>query len=211
MAAMAQDGLEVVAFDTAQAWAAWLDTHHATSPGVWLRLVKVGSGSPSLTYAGALDVALCCGWIDGQKRADDEAHWLQRFTRRGPRSRWSAVNRERATALAAAGRMRPAGEAEMARARADGRWDSAYAGSAAATVPPDLAAALAASPGAAAAFAGLDSHNRYAILYRLGAAKQETTRARRLASFVAMLEAGGTIHPPARRRGGGGPDGAGAP
>jgi uncharacterized protein YdeI (YjbR/CyaY-like superfamily) len=162
---------------------------------VWLACVKKDAGVPGVTYAEALDVALCHGWIDGQKRKGDERHFLQRFTRRGPRSRWSKINRTRAEALIAEGAMLPAGLAEVERARADGRWEAAYDSHRTATVPPDLEAALAAEPAAAAFFAGLDSANRYAVLYRVQEAKRPETRARRIAKYVAMLAAGEKIHP----------------
>jgi uncharacterized protein YdeI (YjbR/CyaY-like superfamily) len=161
---------------------------------VWLACVKKDAGVPGVTYAEALDVALCHGWIDGQKRKGDERHFLQRFTRRGPRSRWSKINRTRAEALIADGAMLPAGLAEVERARADGRWEAAYDSHRTATVPPDLEAALAAEPAAAAFFAQLDSANRYAVLYRVQEAKRPETRARRIAKYVAMLAAGEKIH-----------------
>jgi uncharacterized protein YdeI (YjbR/CyaY-like superfamily) len=187
--------LPVLAFPSAAAFGDWLEAEHAHSPGLWLRIARKATGAPSVTYAAALEVALCYGWIDGQKApGDQEGWWLQRFTPRRPRSRWSRINREKAEALIAAGRMRPAGLAEVEQARADGRWDAAYAGQRTATVPEDLQAALDASPTAAEAFAGLDSVNRYAILYRVQDAKRPATRAARIAKFVAMLERGETLH-----------------
>jgi uncharacterized protein YdeI (YjbR/CyaY-like superfamily) len=179
--------------DAAQ-WAAWLKEHHATSHGVWLRIAKKDSGERSVSYAEALDAALCQGWIDGQKKSLDERHWLQRFTPRSARSIWSKRNRDRALQLVKAGRMRAAGRAEIERAQKDGRWEVAYDGAAGATVPPDLQAALDTSPGAAAFFAALDSTNRYAILFRTHNAKRPETRARRIAQFVAMLARGEKIH-----------------
>ena len=172
----------------------WLDVGHATSPGVWLQLAKKGSGIPSVSYDEALEVALCYGWIDGQKKPLDETWWLQRFTPRRRASRWSQRNRRLAEALVAAGRKTPAGQAEIDRAQADGRWDAAYAGARTSTVPPDLAAALEQDPAAAAAFEELDGANRYAILYRLQDAKKAETRARRLDQFVGMLREGRTLH-----------------
>jgi uncharacterized protein YdeI (YjbR/CyaY-like superfamily) len=141
-----------------------------------------------------LDTALCFGWIDGQRKALDEKHFLQRFTPRRARSKWSEINRGKVEALSKAGRMRSSGLAEIERAKADGRWDAAYAGQAAMTVPEDLQAELDARPQAAAFFATLSSQNRYAILFRLHDAKRPETRARRVAKFVAMLEAGETLH-----------------
>jgi len=177
-----------------EAWADWLAAHCESSPGVWLKLARKGSGGSSLTYAEALDVALCHGWIDGQKGTIDERHWRQRFTPRGPRSRWSKRNRARAEELIAAGRMAPAGLREVEAARADGRWEAAYDSSATAEVPADLQAALDADPAAREFFAELDRANRYAILYRLQEARRPETRARRLEKFVAMLREGRRIH-----------------
>ncbi len=194
-----RDGLPVLAFPSQAAWEGWLERHHGERRGVWLRLAKKGAGVASVTYAEALDGALCFGWIDGQKAPGGDRFWLQRFTPRSPRSRWSKRNRERAEQLEASGRMRPAGQEQVDRARADGRWEAAYAGQASAAVPDDLARALDASPRARDAFAGLDGANRYAILYRVEEARRPETRARRIAAFVAMLEEGRTPHPrPAR-------------
>ncbi len=188
-------GEAVLAFASAGAVAEWLDRNHASSTGIWLKIAKKGAAEPSVSYAEALEAALCFGWIDAQKRPRDDTSWLQRFTPRKPRSVWSRVNRERAEALILAGRMRTAGLSEVERARADGRWDAAYDSQSRATVPPDLQAALDASPAAAAFFATLNSVNRYAILHRLQTAKKPETRARRLRTFVAMLEHGEKIHP----------------
>jgi uncharacterized protein YdeI (YjbR/CyaY-like superfamily) len=190
----AADGLPVLELADREAWAAWLDAEHASSPGVWLRIAKAGAGARSVSYADGLDVALCHGWIDGQKRPLDDRFWLQRFTPRKGRSRWSKRNRARAEELIATGEMAPAGLAEVERARADGRWEAAYDSPATATVPPDLRAALDAEPAAAAFFAGLDGANRYAILYRVQEARRPETRARRIATFVAMLAEGRRIH-----------------
>ncbi|RKH11866.1 hypothetical protein D7V97_09990 [Corallococcus sp. CA053C] len=186
--------LPIVPFASEKAWEKWLEKHHADSPGVWMKLAKRESGIPSVTYAQALDVALCYGWIDGQKDALDAEYWLQRFTPRGARSRWSKINCGKVEALLAAGRMKPAGLREVEAARADGRWETAYAGPKTITVPEDLLLALDANPKAKAFFATLKSANRYAILYRLHEAKKPETRARRLDMFVAMLEAGETLH-----------------
>ncbi|HEX4307669.1 MAG TPA: YdeI/OmpD-associated family protein [Solirubrobacterales bacterium] len=172
----------------------WLEDNAAASPGLWLKIAKKGAPEPSVTYAEALELALCFGWIDSQKRGLDETHFLQRFTPRRPRGRWSKINREKAEALEAAGALRPAGGAEVEAAKADGRWEAAYEGQRTAEVPEDLQRELDASPAAAATFAELDSANRYAITYRLAEAKKPETRARRLAKFVAMLERGEKLH-----------------
>lgn len=160
-----------------------------------MEIDKVGSESKSVSYADALEVALCFGWIDGQKARGDDAAWLQKFTPRRPRSRWSKVNRDKAETLIANGLMAAAGQAEVDRARADGRWDAAYDGQARASVPEDLSAALAANPAAAEFFISLDSRNRYAILYRVQDAKKAETRARRIEGFVQMLARGQKIYP----------------
>lgn len=178
------------AFATAKAWHTWLATHHARSPGLWLKLGKKDSGVRSVTYAEAVTVALTWGWIDGLKRSLDDTCWLQKFTPRAPRSLWSKINRDKALALIAEGAMMPAGLAEVERAKADGRWDAAYAGSKTITVPEDLAAALAANPRAAATFADLDAANRYAMLFRVHTAKRATTRAERIARFIDLLARG---------------------
>lgn len=192
---MTMDELPRMGFRDVDAWAAWLAANHASSAGIWMEIAKAGSGGLSCTYSDAVDVALCYGWIDGQKASGDEQVWLQRFTPRRPRSRWSKINRGRAEALIAAGRMTRAGMAEVDKAKRDGRWAAAYEGQAAATVPDDLAAALAANPAAAEFFGHLDSRNRYAILYRVQDAKRPETRARRISTFVEMLANRETIHP----------------
>jgi len=191
---MPGDELPILPFASARDWEAWLEREHATTPGAWLKIAKRGSGIASLDVAEAVEVALCFGWIDGQVAKHDADHFLQRYTPRRRRSRWSRINRDRALALIAAGRMRPAGLAQVEAARADGRWEAAYAGPASATVPADLRAALDANPPAAAFFATLRGANRYAILYRVQDAKRPETRARRIARFVAMLERGETLH-----------------
>ncbi len=183
----------------AAAWRVWLDVHHVDSAGVSLVLAKKGVTEPtSLTYDRALEEALCFGWIDGQKWGRDETTYLQRFTRRRPRSSWSRRNVGIVDRLLAEGRVHPAGVAEVERARADGRWEAAYAGSASSEVPSDLAAALTAEPKARAMFEILTSQNRYAVLYRIETAKRAETRLRRIEQFVAMLARGETVHPQKR-------------
>jgi uncharacterized protein YdeI (YjbR/CyaY-like superfamily) len=191
----ADDGLPAIPFASAEEWEQWLEEHHAASDGVWIKMAKKASGIPSVSHPEALDVALCFGWIDSRRESLDERYFLQRFTPRRARSPWSRINREKVERLTAEGRMRPAGLAEVERAQADGRWDAAYAGQRAAVVPDDLQRELDSRPAARAFFESLSSQNRYSILYRLQDAKKPETRARRLAKFVAMLEAGETIHP----------------
>jgi len=189
------DELPVLLFAGPAELEAWLEEHHESADGLWLKIAKKGAPEPSVTYAEALEVALCFGWIDSQKRGHDETHFLQRFTPRRPRGRWSKINREKAEALIEAGRMRPAGLAEVEAAKADGRWEAAYEGQGSAKVPPDLQRELDANPAAAEFFGSLDGANRYAILYRLDEAKRPETRERRLRKFVGMLERGEKIHP----------------
>ncbi|MEU6383152.1 YdeI/OmpD-associated family protein [Streptomyces bauhiniae] len=194
-AAEVTQDLETVAFESAEAFEAWLGENHAVSPGIWLKLRKKGPGIVALNYAQALDVALCYGWIDGQKAKLDDQWWLQRFTPRTPRSKWSKINRDKVATLTEQGRMRPPGQSEIDRARADGRWETAYDSPKTATVPADLAAALTADPAAAESFSNLDRQNRYAILYRVQDAKKPETRARRIEQYVAMLARGEKPHP----------------
>lgn len=178
------------------AWRAWLDAHEESSDGVWLVLAKKGTTDPtSLTYAEALDEALCSGWIDGQTASIDERVFRRRFTPRRRASLWSERNIGLVATLTAEGRMRPAGLREVERAQADGRWERAYAGQASAAEPEDLLAALAASPAAAATFATLSKVNRYAVIHRVSTAPNATVRANRLAKLVAMLERGEAPHP----------------
>jgi uncharacterized protein YdeI (YjbR/CyaY-like superfamily) len=184
-----------LSFESAPAWENWLAENHEACEGVWLRIAKKDAGVRTVSYAEAIEAALCFGWIDGQKAPLDATHWLQRFTPRRARSKWSRINRDKAEALMAGGRMRAAGLREVERARADGRWDSAYEGQRTITVPPDLTAALADNAEALAFFETLNSANRYAVLYRIGAAKRPQTRAQRIAKFVAMLAAHETVHP----------------
>ncbi|MBA3867008.1 MAG: YdeI/OmpD-associated family protein [Solirubrobacterales bacterium] len=188
------DELPIILFANAAEFEAWLGKNHAESEGLWLKIAKKGAPEPSVTYAEALEQALCFGWIDSQKRGHDETHFLQRFTPRRPRGRWSRINRDKAEALIASATMRPTGRAEVEAAKADGRWEAAYEGQRTAKVPDDLQAALDASPKAAGFFAGLDSANRYAVIYRLNDAKKPETRGRRLRKFLAMLEHGEKIH-----------------
>ncbi|SBT92040.1 Uncharacterized conserved protein YdeI, YjbR/CyaY-like superfamily, DUF1801 family [Streptomyces sp. DI166] len=187
--------LETVVFGTAEDFETWLANNHASSPGIWLKLRKKAPGVAALTYAQAVEVALCYGWIDGQKAKFDDQWWLQRFTPRTGRSKWSKINREKVAALIESGRMRPPGQAEIDRAKADGRWDAAYDSPSTAEVPDDLAAALDAEPAAAAFFATLNSQNRFAILHRVHDAKRPETRARRIEKFVAMLAKGEKLYP----------------
>jgi uncharacterized protein YdeI (YjbR/CyaY-like superfamily) len=183
----------------AKAWRAWLEAHHGETGGVWLTLAKKGTTEPtSLRYVEAVEEALCFGWIDGQARSGDGATYSQRYTPRRAQSRWSQRNVERIARLEAEGRMHPAGRAEVDRAKADGRWDAAYAGPATIEVPADLIAALAREPRAQAMFEILDSRNRFAVLYQVETAKRADTRARRIERFVAMLACGETPYPQKR-------------
>ena len=180
----------------ATAWRAWLDEHEDASDGVHLALAKKGVVSPtSLRYDEALEEALCSGWIDGPKNSIDDLVFAQRFTPRRQRSLWSERNVGIVAALVADGRMRARGQAEVDRAKADGRWDRAYAGAASAEVPEDLAAALAASPAATARFAELNRVNRYAVIHRVVTAPSPSARANRLAKLVALLDSGGSPYP----------------
>jgi uncharacterized protein YdeI (YjbR/CyaY-like superfamily) len=190
----ADDGNPKIPFASAAAWERWLEDNHAASEGVWIKMAKKGADIESVRYPEVLESALCFGWIDARREALDKRYFLQRFTPRRQRSRWSRINREKAERLITDGRMRPAGLAEVERAKADGRWKAAYEGQKRSTVPDDLQRELDTRPKAKAFFAELSSQNRYAIIYRLNDAKKPETRARRLAKFVAMLEAGETIH-----------------
>jgi uncharacterized protein YdeI (YjbR/CyaY-like superfamily) len=186
--------LPILLFATPADLEAWLDENHAACEGIWLKIAKRGAPEPSVTYAEALELALCFGWIDSQKRGHDELHFLQRFTPRRPRGKWSRINRDKAEALIGEGKLRATGLAEVEAAKADGRWEAAYEGQRGAKVPDDLQRELDANPAAREFFAGLDGANRYAIVYRLGDAKRPETRERRLRKFVAMLERGEKIH-----------------
>jgi uncharacterized protein YdeI (YjbR/CyaY-like superfamily) len=187
--------LPTFSFATPRAFSDWLADSHASSRGIWLRLAKKASGTVSITYAEAIDVALAWGWIDGQKQRGDEASWLQKFTPRGAKSVWSKINREKALTVIDAGAMQPAGLAEVERAKQDGRWDAAYDPPSRATVPDDLQAALAKDARAAAFFLTLDARNRYAVLWRVQTAKRVETRHKRIAELVALLARGEKVHP----------------
>ena len=182
-------------FKDAAAWEAWLRRHHDSEPVAWLRIAKKDADAPSVSYAEAVEAALCFGWIDGQKQALDAFHWLQKFTPRKPKSIWSKINREKAQALIEAGRMHAAGLHEVERAKADGRWEAAYASSSAAEVPADFQAALDRNARAAKFFATISRANRYALLVRIHAAKKPETRAKKIETFVEMLARHETLHP----------------
>ncbi len=181
--------LPIAHFESPEAWQSWLETHHGDSDGLWLKIAKAGRGVRSVSYAQALDVALCFGWIDGQKGKLDDEYWLQRFTPRKPGGKWSKINTEKATELIAQGRMRPPGLREVEQAKADGRWQAAYDSQSRASVPEDLQRKLDGNPAARDFFATLDSHSRYVILYRIHNASPRT-RAKRIDEFVDMLAAG---------------------
>lgn len=177
-----------------QEWEAWLVKHHENTKEVWLRLAKKGTGAVTVSRAEALEVALCYGWIDGQSASLNETFWLQRFTPRTRRSKWSRINCDAVEKLIVEGKMQPAGLAAVEAAKADGRWDAAYEPPSTIKVPPDLQQRLSEKPAAEAFFNGLDSRNRYAILYQIHDAKKPETRLRRIEKFVSMLERGETIH-----------------
>jgi uncharacterized protein YdeI (YjbR/CyaY-like superfamily) len=191
---MASDDLPILPFASQSDWEAWLEDNHAEAPGMWLKIAKKASGIETVTHAEALDVALCFGWIDGQRGRLDGEWFIQRFTPRRARSRWSQINRDKVEQLIADGKMRPAGLREIERAKADGRWDAAYASQSTIEVPDDLQQALDANPAAKEFFATLTGSNRYAVLYRIHDAKRAETRTRRIEKFVAMLARGETIH-----------------
>lgn len=176
-------------------WESWLELNASVASGAWLRLAKRTASQQTVSYAEALETALCHGWIDGQKQAEDEHYWLQRFTPRTARSIWSRINKAKAEALVSAGKMQPAGMREIDRAKKDGRWDSAYSSASKSTVPDDLKEALDANKKAKAFFATLDSRNRYAILFRIQNVKKPETRARKIARFIEMLANGEKLHP----------------
>lgn len=187
--------LPTIAYPDAGAFEAWLEANHATSPGVWMLIAKKGTGVATCTYAEAVDLALCFGWIDSLKKAHDATYFVQKFSPRRPRSIWSGINVEKAVALIEAGKMRPAGLREVDAAQADGRWQAAYAPQSKMVTPADLQAALDANPAAAAFCATLDGRNRYAILHRVTTAVKPETRAKRITDFVAMLADGRVLYP----------------
>ena len=184
----------IQSFKDKAAWHAWLAKNHGASSGVWLRLAKKSARAMSVSYAEALEVALCYGWIDGQKKGESKQHWLQRFVPRKRTSIWSKINREKALSLIARGEMKPAGLEEIERAKTSGRWKDAYDSARGATVPSDLQAALNANAKARAFFATLNARNRYAVLFRIQTARKAETRARRIQTFVQMLEKHKTLH-----------------
>lgn len=194
MAAPDSDSSQPLYFASQAEWAQWLAQHHDKHSAVWLRHAKKGAPLPSVSYAEALEVALCFGWIDGIKKRDDAHFWMQRWTPRKPGSIWSKVNRENALRYIAEGKMQPSGLAAIERARADGRWEAAYDSASNAAIPPDLQAAFDAHPGAAEFFATVNAQNRYAVLFRIQTAKKPETRARRISQFAAMLARGETIY-----------------
>lgn len=187
--------LPILPFSSQRAFEKWLAANHEKSAGVWLKIAKKNTGISTVTYAEALDVALCHGWIDGQKRAFDEQYFLQRFTPRRPKSIWSKINCEKVEQLIKAGKMKPAGLKAVESAQADGRWDAAYASQGKADIPADFQAALDVNHNAKAFFATLNSVNRYAIYFRIQGAKKPETRAKNVAKFIEMLEKGKTIYP----------------
>ncbi len=191
-------GLPVLEFATQPLWDTWLERHAGDVAGIWLKLAKQSSRETSVRKAEAVETALAHGWIDGQLDKFDEQHWLVRFTPRGPKSKWSQINRDCASRLIADGRMTARGLAEVEKAKQDGRWAAAYAPQSSAVAPADLESALANHPSAAEFFKTLSGANRYAILYRIHDAKTPKARAARIEKFVAMLAAGQTLHPPGR-------------
>ena len=187
-------GAPIRAFKDAEALDAWLAKDQNAAAGIWIRLAKKGSGIKSITYPEAVEIALCHGWIDSQMRPESATAYLQRFTPRRPTSIWSKINREKALALIASGRMRPGGFAEIERAKQDGRWEAAYDSARTITVPADFESELETHPRAKAFFKTISGANRYAFLWRLQTAKKPETRAKRMRSFIEMLERGETIH-----------------
>jgi uncharacterized protein YdeI (YjbR/CyaY-like superfamily) len=185
---------QIRAFKDVKAWEAWLAKNQRAADGIWMRLAKKASGIKSITYPEAVEVALCHGWIDGLKRPESATTWLQRFTPRRPRSMWSEINREKALALIESGRMTPAGLEEVERARRDGRWDAAYSSPKSATMPPDFQQELNRHPKAKAFFETLSRTNSYAIMWRIQTAKKPQTRAKRIRTYMEMLEKGEAIH-----------------
>lgn len=184
----------IQAFPSARAFRCWLEANHADHPGIWMQIAKKASGLPSITYAEALEEALCFGWIDGQKRRHSETTWLQKFTRRQGRSGWSKINTEHVERLTLAGRMHPAGQAAVDAAKADGRWARAYSPPREASVPADFLRALSKHKKALRFFEALNKTNRYAIIYRLNEAKRPETRQRRLEQFLERMKRGEKLH-----------------
>ena len=184
----------ILGFESQKAWERWLDENHRTTEGIWMRLAKKASGIPSVTYAEAVESALCYGWIDGQKRPHSDTAWLQRFTPRRSRSMWSQINREKVLALIEAKRMKTAGIEEVERARQDGRWEAAYGSQSTLTTDPEFQKALNKNPRAKKFFKTISAANRYAILWRIQTAKRAETRERRIRDYVEMLEKGETHH-----------------
>jgi uncharacterized protein YdeI (YjbR/CyaY-like superfamily) len=187
--------LPIIPFVSRDSWEAWLEEHHTASDGLWLKIAKKSSGVETVTYDQAVEIALCYGWIDGQVRKFDEDYYLQRFTPRRPRSKWSKINRQKVTELIEQGEMKPAGLRELERARADGRWDAAYDAPSTAKVPEDMLRELEKNEKARAFFSELDGRNRYAILYQIQNAKRPETRTRRIAKYVAMLAEHKKLYP----------------
>jgi uncharacterized protein YdeI (YjbR/CyaY-like superfamily) len=192
--ATAKPEYPILLFPDDAAWESWLAEHHASAPGVWLRFAKKGGALSSVNYKEALDVALCWGWIDGQVKKHDDDSYLQKFTPRGKKSLWSKVNVGKVERLVATGRMRAPGQAAVDAAKADGRWNRAYDSSSTATVPDDLAKALAKSRKAEQFFATLDKANRYAVIWRVQTASTPVLRTKRITELVAMLARGEKIH-----------------
>jgi uncharacterized protein YdeI (YjbR/CyaY-like superfamily) len=197
---MIVDPKSIRAFSSEAAFEAWLSKHHDRKKEVWIKIFKKGTGEPTVTPAQAIEVALCWGWIDGIRKAHDERAFLQRFTPRGPKSRWSQINRDNVERLVAAKRMKPAGQRHVDAAKADGRWDAAYASPANIEVPPDVLAAIRANRKAHATFRSLNRVNVYAIAYRMHHIKTPAGRARKLVEIVAMLAQGKSFHPNTARR-----------
>jgi uncharacterized protein YdeI (YjbR/CyaY-like superfamily) len=191
---MTRDGLPILELADRQMWEGWLDAEQDSSPGVWLKIAKKGAPTTTPTYPEALEEAIRHGWIDGQKATHDQWYWLQRFTPRGPRSKWSQINRDTATRLIAQGRMKPAGRAQVEAAKRDGRWDAAYPPQSSPAVPQDFQRALDENPAARDFFATLRGTRRYSFIYRIADAKRPETRARRIRMFVSMLAEGRTHH-----------------
>jgi uncharacterized protein YdeI (YjbR/CyaY-like superfamily) len=192
---LTRSDVTAVEFAHRKAWAAWLDKNHSKSAGIWVGLAKKAASTESVSYSEALEVALCYGWIDGQKKSEGKSAWLQKFIPRAKKSKWSKINRKKALALIEDGRMKPAGLQAIERAKADGSWDAAYDSPSTATVPGDLQVALDKNPRAKTFFSTLDSRNRYAVLYRIQTVKKAETRSRKIRQFVEMLARNEKLHP----------------